>query len=73
MQYFLFLGMFFYVYSVLVIVLYTGYSANYILFEDNHNNTKIQKIDNILAKCSDNSLYYFYKILHISYSCFKWV
>lgn len=53
------------------IVSFSGYSSDYILFGNDKNNTKIQKINRILSKCSDENLDYFYKVLHLSNTYFN--
>ena len=57
--------------TLILIVIYTGVSSDYILFGNSENNEYTSKINRILNKCSESTLKYIYELIHSSFSFFK--
>ena len=50
---------------------FTGYSADYILYGNDKNNSFISKINKLLNRCYDETLDYIYNLIHSTFCFFK--
>lgn len=50
---------------------FTGFSADYILYGNEKNNSFISKINKMLNRCSDETLEYIYNMIHSTFCFFK--
>ena len=50
---------------------FTGFSADYILYGNDKNNSFVSKINKLLHRCSDETFEYIYNMIHSTFCFFK--
>lgn len=57
--------------TLVKIVIFTGVSADFILFGNEESNTTLSEINRILNKCSEDLLNYIYDLIHTTFNYAK--